>query len=50
MSAIGQTEPGLMGTAATSVEVLVDADQVAAVLTAIAQPGGLVLVPTGEAR
>ena len=50
VSAIGHTEPGLMGTATTSVEVLVDADQVAAVLTAIAQPGGLVLVPTGEAR
>ena len=47
VSAVGQTDEGLMGGDTTEVEVLVPAGSVAAVLTAVGGDGALVLVPGG---
>ena len=45
VSAVGQTDEGLIGNDTTEVEVLVPAGSVAAVLTAVGGDGALVLVP-----
>ena len=47
ISAVGQTDEGLIDKGTTEVEVLVPAGSVAAVLTAVGGDGALVLVPGG---
>lgn len=48
ISRIGESGTGLLGATSTSVEVRVAEEDLGAVLSAVAQDGSLVLVPTGQ--